>query len=136
MLNHQTTTLPNKASSLLAQVKEGMAVFNSANERIGTVEAVYLGAASEIEQPFDVGPATDDSPKLPGTRVQRMLAEIFDPSEVPEEIAERLRYSGYLRIDPAQPFAADRYVMPEQIASVTDQGVFLRTDHAAKVEEA
>jgi hypothetical protein len=133
MLHQQSTTRPN---SLLTQVKEGMAVFNSANERIGTVEAIYLGAASEIERPFDAGPATDDSPKLPGTTVDRMVAELFDPTEVPEEIAERLRYSGYLRIDPAKLFAGDRYITPEQITAVTPEGVFLRTDHAAKVEEA
>jgi hypothetical protein len=135
MIHSQSTALSHQASQLLAQVKEGMAVFNSANERIGTVEAVYLGAASEVERPFDAGPATDDSPKLPGTTVQRVMAEIFDPSEVPEEVAKRLRYSGYLRIDPAALFAGDRYVTPQQIASVTHKGVFLRTEHAAKVEE-
>jgi len=135
MINAQSTTRSKQASQLLDQVKKGMDVFNSTNERIGVVEAVYLGAASEIEQPFDAGPATDDSPKLPGTRVQRMVAELFDPNEVPEEIAERLRYSGYLRIDPAGLFTGSRYVTPEQIGSVTDKGVFLRTDHAAKVEE-
>jgi hypothetical protein len=135
MLKSQPTTHARQASQLLAQVKEGMDVFNSANKRIGTVEAVYLGAESEAEL-FGTEPATDDSPKLPGTRVHRMVAELFDPSEVPEEIAERLRYSGYLRIDPAALFTGDRYVTPDEIASVSDKGVFLRTGHADKVEEA
>jgi hypothetical protein len=135
MLQTQPTTPTKQAIQLLGQVKEGMAVYNSANEHIGSVEAVYLGAASEIEQPFAAGPATDDSPKLPGTTTQRMIAEIFDPDEVPEEVAERLRYSGYLRIDPVGLFTGDRYVTPEKIASVSKKGVFLRTEDAAKVEE-
>jgi hypothetical protein len=134
MSHSQPTTHSRQASQMLAQVKEGMAVFNSANQRIGTVEAVYLGAESEAEL-FGTEPATDDAPDLPGTRVPRMLAELFDPSEIPEEVAERLRYSGYLRIDPATLFAGDRYVTPDEIASVNDKGVFLRTDHADKVEE-
>jgi hypothetical protein len=42
---------------------------------------------------------------------------VFDPDEIPEELRERMLREGYIRLDADGLFAADRYILPEQIAS-------------------
>jgi hypothetical protein len=46
------------------------------------------------------------------------LAEAIAPDDLPQEIRDRLRLSGFIRIDMAGMLRADRYAFPEQIASV------------------
>lgn len=132
MTHHTQATSSYQDSSLLTKIYQGMDVFNNANEHIGTVEAVYLGATADSEPGAE--PATPDDQAVPGTRIQRFVAELFDPTDMPDEIAERLRHSGYIRIDGPGLLAGDRFVTPDQIARVNDEGVFLRTAHAARVE--
>jgi hypothetical protein len=45
---------------------------------------------------------------------------------VPETLRERLLRQGFLRIDSTSLFAADRYVMPDQIVDVSEGRVTLR----------
>jgi hypothetical protein len=122
-------------SKILTQVREGMAVFNSANEKIGTVEAVYLGTASEEDRELGIAPNTADAPRQPGDAFARMLADIFNPNHIPEEIAERLWYSGYIRVDAPGLFRADRFVTPEEIDFVDRDGVHLRVRQADRIED-
>ncbi|RIK44912.1 MAG: hypothetical protein DCC55_00840 [Chloroflexi bacterium] len=130
-MNHQTHEAgAGQPGSILTQIYKGMNVYNNANEHIGEVQAVYLGAASEV----GAGPATDDARAQPGTRVQRFVAELFDATDIPDEVAERLRRSGYIRIDGAGLLARDRFVTPDQIARVSGENVYLRTEHAARIE--
>jgi hypothetical protein len=135
MSHHSVVTGGDQGSAVLAQVHEGMAVFNNARKRIGTVEAVFLGTASEEERELGTGPATADDPRTPGSTLGRTFAEIFDPTDIPDTVANRLRYSGFIRVDSPGLFAADRFVTPEEIASVTSEGVFLRTDKADRIED-
>jgi hypothetical protein len=102
---------------------------------IGTVRSVYLGTASEAERETGTGPATADDPRLPASSVARTFADIFDPSEIPNTVAARLAHSGFIRIDVAGLFRGDRYATPEEIATVTDEGVYLRTAEAARIED-
>jgi hypothetical protein len=48
---------------------------------------------------------------------------------VPETLRERLLRQGFLRIDSTGLFAADRYVMPDQIADVSEGRITLRVTH-------
>jgi hypothetical protein len=132
MSHHLHPSASGHDSSILRQVYQGMDVYNNANEQIGTVEAVYLGAANDAESGAE--PATDNAHALPGTRVQRFVAELFDPTDMPDEVAERLRQSGYFRIDGPGLLAGDRFVMPDQIAHVSEKGVYLRTAEAAQIK--
>ncbi|MNU03786.1 hypothetical protein D3C72_2479360 [compost metagenome] len=44
---------------------------------------------------------------------------------------QRLLMQGFVRIDSEGIFAADRYVMPDQIAGVADDELMLKVDKAA-----
>jgi hypothetical protein len=116
-------------------VQEGMTVYNNERKKIGSVDAVYLGSASEEARDMGVAPAVASSPRQPGDAFQRMLGSIFHPNDVPDEVAERLWYSGFIRVDAPGLFAADRFVTPEEIDFVDREGVHLRVRKADKVEE-
>jgi len=107
----------------LSRISEGMKVYDRLHHEIGKVERVRIG---------DDDPATEEveaaSPShLEGRRetVLDSLAEVFAPDELPEEVRERLLQQGFVRIDSAGLFAADRYVMPDQIMSVSGDTVTL-----------
>ena len=114
--------------SILRNIREGMDVFDRNNERIGTVEFVHFGAASETQQNFGTGPASvtaADDPQMREDSLVDELAEAFFPTDVPDVIRNKLLLNGYIRLDASGLFAADRYILPEQIASVTNDGVQL-----------
>jgi hypothetical protein len=110
--------------NLLPKVREGMKVFDRLHHEIGTVERVQMS---------DDDPATEEvEAATPGDLRQRddslidNLAEVFAPDELPEEIRERLFQQGFVRIDSAGLFAADRYVTPDQIMSVSGDALTLK----------
>lgn len=108
----------------LRGIREGMKVFDSRQEKIGEVEYVKFG---------------DDDPTTPETEASGInpmdterrdtlmnnLAEAFRSDELPEEVHEKLLLQGFIRIDADGLFAADRYVTPDQIGGVTEDGVTL-----------
>jgi hypothetical protein len=115
------------AQSILSRIHKGMAVYDVTDHRIGTVDFVHFGAASETQQELGLGPATStkaDSPDMRRDTIIDNIAEAFHPDEVPQELQEKLLVSGYIRLD-AGLFAADRFIVPEQIASVTGDKVQL-----------
>jgi hypothetical protein len=114
--------------SIFAQIREGMGVYDVRDNHIGSVAFVHFGAASETQQELGTGPASPapaDNPNLRRDTLIDNLAEAFDPNEVPAELQEKLLVSGYLRLDTAGLFASDRFITPEQIASVADDRVYL-----------
>lgn len=122
------TTMHTKKEKIFEQVHEGMSVYDRENNHIGTVDSIYLGAAAEAESANGVIPETATEPKEPshGSFVN-LLSNAFDARDrVPEELAERLRYHGYVKID-AGWFGSDRYIMPEQIDSVDGENIYLNT---------
>ncbi len=111
----------------LAQVHEGMNVYDSRGEHIGKVETVYLGGASQeaIEQGGQAAVSPDID--LGGNRsLVENIAEVFAPDNLPRELAEGLLRDGYIRLDSDGLFAADRYILPDQISSVANDSVRLR----------
>jgi hypothetical protein len=113
--------------NLLSQVREDMQVYDSTGKEIGTVELVYLGGASNeaIEQGGQAAVSPDIN--LSGDRsLVDHIADVFAPDEMPHELAERLLRDGYIRLDADGLLSADRYIMPEQISSVSDNSVRLR----------
>ena len=112
-----------QTTTTLRFVEAGMKVFDRERHEIGKVEWVQFG---------------DDDPETPEVEangpsevVQRNdslianIAEAFRPDDLPEEVRQRLLHQGFVRIDAAGLFAADRYVTPEQIDSVTGDGLML-----------
>ncbi len=109
--------------NVLESVSEGMKVFDSGNHEIGTVEYVKL---------VDTDPATGeplaaegDDPEQRRPSLIANLAEAFSDDDVPEAIRERLLQQGFIRMDADGLFAADRYVLPDQISAVSGDRVTL-----------
>ena len=109
--------ITRRMRELLGQVREGMTVYDGANQTIGTVRQVYLGG--EPGALTTTGPAT--APHSFVDDIARALA----PPAVPEVVRERLLHEGFIRIDTAGLFAADRYAFASQIREVSEAGVTL-----------
>lgn len=122
-------------SETLARVYKDMAVFDATGQRIGTVAFVYLGASSEDELASGTGAARVPDPVSTDPSLVDLLAEIFrgrDP--VPETLRARLLRNGFIRIDMSGLLAGDRYALPEEIESVTGDGVKLRVERDALIK--
>lgn len=111
-----------QTSSSLRFVEQGMRVFDREHHEIGKVDWVQFGdddpETPEVEANGPSGRRDDDT-------LIDVLARAFTADNVPEEVRDRLVHQGFVRIDADGLFAADRYVMPEQIASVSGDGMTL-----------
>jgi hypothetical protein len=107
----------------LRSIAEGMKVFDRERHEIGKVEYVQFGddnpATPEVEA---AAPNTLDDQR---STLVDAIADAFGDDDLPEEIRGRLLMQGFVRIDAKGLFAADRYVTPEQIASVSADGLML-----------
>lgn len=114
-------------NSILNQIDEGMRVYDREDNEIGTVRKVFLGSVTEEMDERGGGPATASSPAVRDDTLVDNLVEAFAVDEpLPETIRARLLRQGFIRIDVSGLFASDRFAMPEQIASVSDDRVRLR----------
>jgi hypothetical protein len=111
------------SGNFLARVHEGMKVFDRQHHEIGKVERVQMS---------DDNPATlEVEAATPGNLRQRddslidNIADVFAPDQLPEDVRSRLLQQGFLRLDTKGIFAADRYILPDQIISVTGDEVML-----------
>ena len=121
---------PEQGSRILANIREGMTVYDRTGNNIGTVEYVYLGAVSEEADKRGEGPATIAAPGQAGGSLLDDFAKAIIPSDqVPEALRARLLRHGFIRIDSAGLFAADRYVLPGQIESVSGNRITLCVTH-------
>lgn len=107
---------------MLRGIRKGMRVLSSDGVEVGTVEFVHSAEGA--------GPGGTAAASLPDqpdrTGLLETIAEAFRPDTVPEELRERLLMHGFIRIDSAGLFAADRFVMLKDVASVKDEAVRLR----------
>jgi hypothetical protein len=118
-----------QVSPILLQVYEGMAVHDPSGEKIGTVEYVYLGEVAET--PEEITPGERLTSTLTGSEgsfIEDFAKAILLTQRVSEFWRERLLSYGFIRINSRGLFAADRYAMPSQIATVADHRVRLRAD--------
>lgn len=109
-------TLPN-------EIYKGMKVFDRSQKQIGKVDDFRF---SENEESPDLQPAElDATDRRSKDSLAENIAEAFGADELPEVLRERLLREGYIRLDTAGLFAADRYILPDQIASTTADAVIL-----------
>lgn len=119
---------PTGRHNILNTIHEGMTVYDSTGDRIGTVDFVHFGAASDTQQDLGTGaaaPGPADSVQMRDDSLIDAFAEVFAPGEVPDELREKLMQSGYIRLDADGLFAADRFITPDQIASVRENDIEL-----------
>ncbi len=115
-----------QVSRILQQIYEGMAVHDQTGDKIGSVEYVYLGESTDADEKFGPGeftPSMVDGSE--GSLIEEFARAIVLTEQVPDIWRERLLSHGFIRINSTGLFAADRYVMPAQIASVADNRVML-----------
>ncbi|MBN9310982.1 hypothetical protein [Devosia sp.] len=109
--------------STLKSVEEGMKVFDRERHEIGKVEYVRFGDddpdTPEVEA-FDLSETDERNDSL-----LKDIAKAFASDDLPEELRERLLHQGYVRLDADGLFAADRYIVPEQIEPVSADGLML-----------
>jgi hypothetical protein len=122
----QQSSAHNQGGGILNQIYEGMTVYDQEGEKLGTVRRVYLGAVSTEDDERGFGPATTSAGEPAGSALLEDFAQIFAPDPIPEPMRARLLRRGFIRIDTTGLFAADRYAMPEQIASVSGDRITLR----------
>lgn len=114
--------------SILNTIHEGMVVYDSADNRIGEVDFVHFGAASGVDQQLGTGaasPGRTDSPQVSDDGLVDMIADAFDGKDVPHELRRKLLQEGYVRLNADGFFAADRFIMPDQIDSVREHDLHL-----------
>jgi len=110
-------------SNPLSNIHEGMSVKDSAGENVGTVERIKM---------TEEDPNTEKAEQVQAEKTVRQgdeflnsLLAAFRFDEVPEELHAQLLRKGFIRIDADGLLAADRYVTPDQIASVKGDTVHL-----------
>ncbi|HZQ10745.1 MAG TPA: hypothetical protein VFD70_29475 [Anaerolineae bacterium] len=119
------TVNPAKDYNPLEQAKEGMKVYDRDGNEIGTVDRVYLGEVSPKQDEMGKGPATVE-PRQPTNEVTDVLRRAFSNDDLPEVLRNRLLRNGFLHMDAKGILAPDRYVLPDQIASVSGDRITLR----------
>jgi hypothetical protein len=113
-------------------IQIGMKVYDSRRKHIGNVDdfrAPENATNPEIE-PADID-ATD---KAGRQSVVDIVANAFDDDPIPEVLRDRLLTEGYVRLDADGVFAADRYILPEQIASASGDEIVLNVEKAALIK--
>jgi len=112
-----------QTAASLKFVEEGMKVYDRERHEIGKVEYVKFGEddPDTLEVEAAAPNTLDDRPR---TLVDD-IALAFGSDNLPQEIREKLMQQGFVRIDANGLFAADRYVTPEQIDSVSGEGLML-----------
>lgn len=108
----------DEMDAIPATIHEGMTVYDSAMQVIGTVET-FRGTDEAPGRP-EVD-AAGVSPVLEERRndLVGILAEVFRPDdELPHEMQEKALREGFVRLDADGLFAADRYIFPQHIDRV------------------
>jgi hypothetical protein len=108
----------------LRSVEEGMKVFDRERHEIGKVEYVQFGD-DDPDTPEVEAAAPNTLDRHDRTLVDDIALAFTASDGLPEEVRARLLEQGFVRIDAKGIFAADRYVTPEQIASVSGDGLML-----------
>ncbi|HEY4201234.1 MAG TPA: hypothetical protein VGM83_11795 [Devosiaceae bacterium] len=119
--------------SLPRDIHIGMKVFDNRHNRIGVVDDFKLSD----EDPDREGPETSDVNPMDregDDSLVGILAGVFDPDDVPQELQDRLLREGYVRIDADGLFAADRYILPEQIASAGEDELRLNVEKSQLIK--
>jgi len=112
--------------SVLTHIHEGMGVYDPNGHYLGKVDRLYMGASSPAANERGEGAATAPNPDLRDDTLMDDIAEVFAPDDLPEVLRNRLLHDGFIRLDTAGLFAADRYILPDQIASVSGDRVRLK----------
>jgi hypothetical protein len=109
--------------TLPRDVHTGMRVIDADSNEIGKIDDFKF---SENEEQPGVTPADiDASDRQDDRSLIGDIARTFAPDDLPETLRDRLLREGYIRLDTKGLFAADRYILPEQIARMDGDSLVL-----------
>lgn len=114
------------SSRILNMIKEGMDVHDRLGKKIGTVTEMHFGASSPESSQRGTGSATALSPDINGDNLVNDIVRVFAPDNLPEVLRDRLVLNGFVKLSGEGLFNHARYIMPNQIDSVTGNRVDLR----------
>lgn len=114
---------------VLRSVHEGMKVFDASHKEIGRVDWVQFGNDNPSTEDAEAR-TTEGMEKREDSLIDNVV-DAFRVDDLPEPVRQRLLMQGFIRIDAAGLFAADRYVLPEQIGSVSGDELMLTVDKDA-----
>ena len=112
----------NSMDDKLAQIDEGMVVYDSQSQRVGVVEFVKF----TDEDPMTPGAETSTAYEVnePHSFMDDMIDAFDDEDDLDGTLHNRLVREGYVRIDGGF-LAPDRIVLLDQIADVSQEAVHL-----------
>lgn len=111
-----------KGTTILQQVKEGMKVYDAQREEVGTVDFVHYA------DPEAVTTETDRGAGERGDHADSNLADVADvliEGDEDSKATERMRLTGYMRIDAKGWFTGDKYVGADHVVEVNGDRVIL-----------
>jgi uncharacterized protein YrrD len=129
--------------SPLESVREGMSVVDAQNHRVGRVAAVFQGNPSAVSTNEDELPGglvgmiivpleNTGGTSSVGTGYPYIVDRILDDPEIPDELRLELVRGGFIEVDGPGLSGAARYIHGDQIASVSDDEVRLKTVHTSR----
>ncbi|WP_336057689.1 hypothetical protein [Nitratireductor sp. CH_MIT9313-5] len=121
-------------SDMLNDIHKGMRVEDVHGHEIGTVEWVHLSD----ENPDTAQTETVTADPIGNERKSSfvdLILDAFRTDEIPQVLHERMLREGFIRLDADGLFAADRYVLAEQVASVAGDCVKLNVEREALIKE-
>jgi hypothetical protein len=115
------------------QIQVGMKVFDSELHEIGRIDGLKY---PENQIAPEVEPATVDAADnaTDNNTLVEAVAEAFGREDVPEPLRSQLLRDGYVHLDTKGLFARDRYILPEQIARLTAEGIQLNVTKDALIK--
>ena len=118
-----------RENRILARIQAGMKVIDASGNEVGTVDHVKMGQPDAATTQ-----GNEPQPGPFGGLIHAVLGERPDP-DVPEPFRSRLLRSGYVKVDGPGLAGVDRYVSPDQVAGVDDDGVLLAVSQGDLVQE-
>jgi len=113
-------------TDVLSRITDGTEVYDSQGEHIGKVDAIYLGAVADGDTLAGGAVSTGaEAAEALDTEANVFAGLFLTKSNIPEEVRERLRYNGFIRIAPHGLFKSHRYATREQVASAAGDRVTL-----------
>ena len=112
----------------MMHVQIGMTVYDANGEPMGVVDLVYPGQSlitNLNDIPGELEALTDDLETAGDHLMIESYPEVRHPDDLPPEMVDRMLHEGYLLV--ARPGLEEigEVILPDQIDSVSEEGVYL-----------
>jgi hypothetical protein len=113
-------------NTLPRDIQIGMKVYDSRHKEIGKIDDLKF-PENALDPDVEAADIDGTDRRRPDSLLET-IAEAFGDDEIPQPLRDRLLVEGYIRLDTAGLFAADRYILPSQVASVSGNEIMLNVE--------